>query len=368
MKVKIRKNKNSKNQSTLYLAPYVNGREGYYKIDLHVFTKPNSLAEREYNKEVLRKAEILRIKLEGELQEQETGILSPQSNRLTFYEFFEKIIEESKYKSISHVDTLKGVLKHLKKFRKGRDLKLSEFDDVMLLRFKEYLYTATALKSSDPLKTNSKSVYFDKVKSVLYEAKRRKLVSNNPAENIKGIKMEETERPHLNEMELKTLKSTPCENESLKKAFLFCCLTGLRHSDISKLRWGDIQYSTDQQVWKLLFRQKKTGSIQYHPIDYSAYQILGERGADDKLVFEGLVYSTWQNTILLNWVKSAGIDRHITFHCSRHTYATLLVSKDTNIYTIMNLMGHKNINTTQIYAKVTDTQKNIAATKLNGII
>lgn len=66
----------------MYLAACENGNYGYYKIDLHIFTKPKTLAEREHNKEIFRKAEILQIKLESQLQEDKIGIISTNSQNL----------------------------------------------------------------------------------------------------------------------------------------------------------------------------------------------------------------------------------------------------------------------------------------------
>lgn len=71
------------------------------------------------------------------------------------------------------------------------------------------------------------------------------------------------------------LKRTPCENELLKRAFLFSCLTGLRHSDVIQLKWKDISFSAFENSWKIYFRQKKMGREQYYPISSLAYEMIG---------------------------------------------------------------------------------------------
>lgn len=115
---------------------------------------------------------------------------------------------------------------------------------------------------------------------------------------------------------------THCEIEILKKAFLFSCLTGLRWSDINKLVWEQIQFS-EEQGWYIRYRQKKTSSTETLPISEQALGFIPEKGEPKEPIFKGLKYSEWYNVKLQQWVMTAGISRTITFHCARHTYATL---------------------------------------------
>lgn len=75
------------------------------------------------------------------------------------------------------------------------------------------------------------------------------------------------------------------------------------------------------------------------------------------LVFAGLPDPSWISRPLARWVEAAGITKHITFHCFRHTYATLQLANGTDIYTVSKMLGHTNVRTTQIYAKVIDEKK-----------
>ena len=97
------------------------------------------------------------------------------------------------------------------------------------------------------------------------------------------------------------------------------------------------------------------------PISNQAYQLCGERGDADRLVFEGLQNPSWINRPIKKWVEASGITKHITFHCFRHTYATLQLTKGTDIYTVSKMLGHKKVTTTQIYAKIVDEKKEAAA-------
>lgn len=151
----------------------------------------------------------------------------------------------------------------------------------------------------------------------------------------------------------------PCDSEILKRAALFSALTGLRHSDIKQLKWRDIV--KDKEHYQLHFTQQKTKGVEYMPISDQAYSLCGERGDADRLVFEGLQDPSWINRPVKRWIEASGITKHITFHCFRHTYATLQLTNGTDIYTVSKMLGHKKVTTTQIYAKIVDAKKDAAA-------
>src|SRR5690606_22573169 len=163
--------------------------------------------------------------------------------------------------------------------------------------------------------------------------------------------------------ELKVMAKTDCEVPILKTAFIFSALTGLRWSDINKLVWSEVQHSKELGNY-LRFTQKKTQGSETLPISEQAYELLGERGKPEERVFKHLKYSAWYNLKLQQWAMKAGITKTVTFHCARHTYATLQLTLGTDIYTVSKLLGHKNLKTTQIYAKIIDDKKKVAANKI----
>jgi integrase len=163
--------------------------------------------------------------------------------------------------------------------------------------------------------------------------------------------------------ELQNLANTPCTMPLLKKAALFSALTGLRFSDIQKMVWSEVRHSKSEGYF-LQFRQQKTKGAEVLPISEQAYALLGEKGLADSKVFEGLLYSAYVNVHLKKWVLKAGITKDITFHSFRHTFATLQLSLGTDLYTVSKMLGHREIETTQIYAKIMDKTKREAANKI----
>jgi len=189
------------------------------------------------------------------------------------------------------------------------------------------------------------------------------ILTSDLYEKIKPIKQDETNREYLSMEELQNLANTPCTMPLLKKAALFSALTGLRFSDIQKMVWSEVRHSKSEGYF-LQFRQQKTKGAEVLPISEQAYALLGEKGLADSKVFEGLLYSSYVNVHLKKWVLKAGITKDITFHSFRHTFATLQLSLGTDLYTVSKMLGHREIETTQIYAKIMDKTKREAANKI----
>lgn len=193
-------------------------------------------------------------------------------------------------------------------------------------------------------------------------------MKDNPVKRVKGIKRVDFKRQYLTLEEVKSLMKTECEIPILKSAFLFSCLTGLRWSDIEKLSWEEIEHSIENGCL-ILFKMKKTKSEETLPISSQAYEIINNLSMNEsQLVFGGLKYSAWHNLRLAQWKMKAGIKKHITFHCARHTFATLQLTYGTDIYTVSKLLGHSNLKTTEIYSKVIDQKKLEAVNVIPDII
>ena len=283
-----------------------------------------------------------------------------EKSQENFIKFFEAVIKKRhKNSSSSIIINWERSIEFLKEFA-GETIMFSQIDFKFCEDFKSFLLTAKRGGNKDGiLSQNTASTYFSVFKAALKQAFIDGYFTTDISAKIKSIPSQETRREYLTIEELNTLVETPCENDVLKRAALFSALTGLRHSDIQKLKWNEISFEGNQP--RINFTQKKTKGVEYMPISQQALEICGEPKSPNDLVFENLTNPSWINRPLKNWVAKAGINKNITFHCFRHTFATLQLSNGTDIYTVSKMLGHTNVKTTQVYAKVIDEKKNKAA-------
>ena len=167
--------------------------------------------------------------------------------------------------------------------------------------------------------------------------------------------------------ELIKRSATDCPTRpAVKQALLLSCDCAVRISDVVGLTWGDIHKDGDQ--WRVFTVMEKTNDPIYLPLSKQAMKWLPERGdaKDEDKVFD-LPSESRICIILDKWAKAAGINKHVTYHVSRHTFATMMLTLDVDIYTTSKLLGHKNISTTQIYAKIIDQKKDEAVNRVNDI-
>lgn len=278
-----------------------------------------------------------------------------------FIKYFEELKEKRHKNSSKSIQVnWNRELTLLKQYTEGRPMFFGNIDLNLIEDYKEYLINAPQGGSkTGTISRNTASTYFSIFKAALHQAFIDGYLTIDLAAKSKNIYYEESQREYLTLEELNKLAATPCDSPILKRAALFSALTGLRHSDIKQLKWKDLV--KDQEHYRILFTQQKTKGVEYMPISDQAYQLCGERGDYDRLIFEGLQDPSWISRPIARWIEAAGITKHITFHCFRHTYATLQLTLGTDIYTVSKMLGHKKVTTTQIYAKIVDEKKEAAA-------
>ena len=366
MNIIIRTKKLSDGRESLFLdCNFPNSAKKRTKeyLKLYTYSEPLGFSQREHNKKTLLLAESIKAKRLLELQHDKHGFthLIKDNLNLNFIEYFEQLTEK-RIESAGNYGNWDSTLKHLRNFT-GGEVAFKDIDAKWLEGFKDYLQNKARIKGNQLLSQNSCYSYFNKVRSSIKQAVKDRIIQYNPVIEISGFKQAENERQFLTLEELKALTKVDCEITILKTAFIFSALTGLRWSDINKLIWQEVQYS-ESQGWYIRFRQKKTKGIETLPISQQARDLMGESGQQLDRVFIGLKYSAWHNLKLQQWVMKAGISKTITFHCARHTYATLQLSLGTDIYTVSKLLGHRELRTTQVYAKIIDKQKVDAANRI----
>lgn len=347
-------------RTSLYLDVYRNGKREYEYLDLFL-VPPKSPYDRKLNKEALLLAEAIKGKRQIDLQNGAHGFkkIGENSNK-DFLAFFKQLAEE-RFESQGNYNNWIGSYLHFKKYTNNNCL-VKDLNEKLIEGFREYLLTGKITKSKTALSRNSAHSYFNKLKAALRLAFESKLLDDNPGKRIKGIEAEDTKREYLTYEEVKSLSNTDCRYPDLKRAFLFSVLTGLRWSDVIKLLWSEVEHS-EKTGWIIVFKQKKTKQQEYLPISEQAREMLGEKGNPDEKVFTRLKYSAYMNVELSKWVMRAGITKNITFHCARHTHATLLLTNGVDLYTVSKLLGHKQVKTTQVYGRIID-QKKIEAVNL----
>lgn len=379
IKVTLRNKPISKGRKSLYLdfypaIPHPKTGEPTRRefLGLYTFEKPKTSTDKQHNSETQKIAESIRQKRENLLNKPEIyseyekqQLKIKEQGEINFVEYFRKLANKRK---ASNHDNWISALHYLETFTNG-NLKFANLNEMILEDFKDYLLSTKSKKSDKTsLSQNSAVSYFNKVKATLKQAYKDGILQTDLNAKVSPIKPEETRREYLTIEELNSLAKTPFSNDLLKRAVLFSALTGLRFSDIQKMRWSEMEHIAGQGYF-INFSQKKTKGVEVYPISEQAYSFT--RGSEnpknmeqDKNVFENLPYSAYHNKQLAKWVLNAGITKKISFHSFRHTFATLQLFNGTDIYTVSKMLGHKDLKTTQIYAKIVDESKREASNKI----
>lgn len=288
----------------------------------------------------------------------------PTTSLLAFYDRwirnFERMVNGG-LKSESTLRKHKVVYKKIARFLKEEmgvsDLPLISIQPSFIIDFHLYL------KQTCKLAHNTIWNYLTPLQMLLRKAHQQGLVPQYPFADYHN-RMEETERTFLTQEELERLRMHPFDSAPkrafLRDLFVFCCYTGLAHIDLKRLRKDNIvRNPVDHQLW-IHTRRKKTGTevnVKLLPI---ALDILTRRGTDRSSEYLFDVPSLAAcNKMLKTIVKKCNLHKHVTWHVARHTMATVIcLSNDMPIEVVAKLLGHKNIRSTQIYAKITKTKLN----------
>ncbi len=279
------------------------------------------------------------------------GFENARSERIPFLEYFRSFIENQR-------TVKRGALRLLEKFALART-PIDKINYEWLLQFQEYLLSAPT-RAHGTLNRNSAATYYAKVKAALNLAFKQELIPSNPSSRIKSIQQVPSQRVYLTREEVQALANTPCEDLEVKRAFLFSCYTGLRLSDVRALTWNRVRNG------RLEVRILKTGQPEYVDLSAVALKILGNRKNPEepgfKLPRDGRLWIHLQA-----WGEAAGLSKHLSFHVSRHTFATMMLDHTRDIYLVSKLLGHSDIKHTQVYAKIMDSRRKEAMLTLPSI-
>lgn len=267
-------------------------------------------------------------------------------NKLNFFEFMDYYIKNNNHKYSSEtLRTYKSQITKLKKFQE--EVFLHKIDLNFLKKYEKFMIVE--LKNSQ--NTYYKSLSF--IKSVMNLAINEDLIKETPFKKFK-LKKIIGHRDFLNMQELKVihnfiLTTTISKYSNTGFYFLFSCYTGLRFSDIKQLQYSNVVDNI------LEIKQHKTKDIVRIPLNEKAISLI------DKSKKEGLIFKTLSNQKTNQHLKeiadACNIKKNITFHVARHTFATVGITLGIPIEVVSKLLGHTDIKTTQIYAKIVDDVK-----------
>jgi integrase len=364
IKVTLREKKLKGDMISLYLdiyPPILNAQTGKETrrefLGMQIHANPQGATQKEYNHVTKLKADEMRNKRALEFQNDRFEMNWQNTNKRDFLAYFKEKVEGRKT-SKGNYDNWYSTYHYLCEFTNGK-CKFGDVDDAFCERFKKFMETTNQLNNSNKkLSQNSQHSYFNKFKTSVDEAFGEKLFYDNPVKRIKCIPAGETFREYLSVEEMKKLRVTDCDNPLLKRASFFSSLTGLRFSDVTRLKWSDVKYGEEQGGNYIQFISKKPGTPETLTLSDLAYKELGERNDNNEPIFKELKYSDSLNNLLRFWVLKAGItNKKISFHCFRHTFATQLLAAGVDIYTVSKLLGHKSVKTTERYVKVINLSK-----------
>lgn len=339
-------------KESLYLDYTVANKRIRENLNLYLWVKPN-IAQKEQNKSILTKAKLLRFEKEATFLNIIVETTKEPFEPIDFLKFFEEYIRLYKNKDKR---IILACYKRFKAFINKDYLLTSELTEGFLIEFKTHLLEK--LTGETPFN------YFKKLKKVIKKLRKSNLIETNPIEDIK-IKRPELrlKKETLTVSDIQSLYNTPCANSDLKRAFLFCCNTGLRWCDVSVLKWYNIKENL------IIFDQVKTNGGVIGTINENASYFLGLRGLTNDLVFKRLPTSlNGANKTLKAWVRRAKINKHITWHCARHTVGVLLDSAGVPIQNIADVLGHNDLRQAMIYRRYNQERANQAVNTIPKII
>jgi integrase len=339
-------------------------------LGLFLWVNPKGAKQKQHNKEVEIKADFRLKRLINEYESGLYNVYNPENRKLNFTDYWLEWANThcagdstDKTKNRSNFSQFKTSLKHFKAFT-GDQLTIGDIDYNLCDGFAKYL-SKQAVKYSDgsKLATSTINTFYKKFDLVVWSLfNKGLLIGTHPAPRklITLPKIIEKKSEYLSIDELKSLDYNECDNPQYAKAFMFACYTGLRSSDITTLKWGDVRFKEDGSQY-LYFAMEKGDKPIVVPLSQQALKYMGERTEDSDRAFPYFTYHGNNNNRLYYWLKLSGINKKITFHDSRSSFITntILLTKG-NVEVAQRLSGHKDIRTTAGYNKLTDEGKDEA--------
>ena len=391
---KLEQNKLSDGRISLYLEYYLgreekpvldeNGNQVYYdsgkmqgkpkfsvkhhrrkeNLSLYLIDKPRTPAERQQNKETLELAVRIRAEREQEFKESMLGYRLKKDRNVNFLDYFQAYINDYTKKDIRMVQI---ALSRFKDFL-HEHYPMYEFSIKPELITKDMMEQFVAYLQSRSVGEGAKSI-FQRFKKVIHYAIDHDVMLKDPCKGVTcKVDSQILRKDVLSPEEIQRLITCHYENENpnVRRAFIFCLYSGLRFCDVKDLTYRNIDYSNK----KLKFEQTKTKGHSANsgvviPLNDGILSLVGTPpdGNKDNFIFNLPSYESCCKSVK-RWVKRAGIDKHISWHCARHSFAVNILNNGANIKTVASLLGHSGLKHTEKYTRAVDKLKEDAINSL----
>ena len=362
---KLRRRKLADGRESLFIDHIVDGRHEYEFLKLYLVPETSVKAKRENAKTLRQAEEIIIARTENMVDDKAQEEAAKDKSQMLLSDFISMLMEEYKQRGQPAYLRLRAARTKLEKFRPGA--RLCDIDKKFCVDYAEWLQSEPLTPQGKPLAQATAFSSFWNLGITLSSARQKGYIKSNPWELLgsrEKIQQPEGKREFLTFEEIRKLEQTPYIKENIRKAFLFACYCGLRVGDVTDLRWSDISVNGGRHFVSVVM-QKNSKPISL-PLPAKALSWLPERGEPESSVFS-LPSRTNLRKHLQKWSEQTGLERHLHFHLSRHTYGTMLITAGVDLYTASKLMGHADVRPTQVYAKIVDKKKEEAVSLIDKV-
>lgn len=334
-------------------------------IKLYLWQAPRTPLERQQNKETLELAKKIRFEREQEMKAGELGYRLEKKDNINFLDYFQNYIDNYQKKDIRVIMMALGKFKSFLAEKHpvyANFIKPTNLNRDLMLEFVEYLQNICVGEGAHTI--------FQRFKKVVKYAEEHDMIHKNPCNGITcKIDDQIIKKDILSLEEIENLLNTRYQGENIeiRKAFIFCLYTGIRFCDVVVLRFSNVDYSNRL----LSFEQNKTSghskaSNVVIPLNDGLISLIGHPSSPDNT--DEIIFKLPSHTMCLkalrHWTARAGITKHITWHCARHSFAVNILNNGANIKTVASLLGHSGLKHTEKYTRAVDKLKEDAINSL----
>jgi len=364
--VRLREKELANGVRSLYLDIYVNGKRSYEFLKLYLIPETNPQAKVQ-NENTMRAANTIKLNRILEITNNKAGLKNTSIRaKMLLKDWMETFRQAQEQKGVKDQKLIHNTVHALTAY--NINVAMRDVNRDYIIGLTNFLRNDYRSPRGKKLKDYSVINYLGCLRNAFNMAVREDVIADNPIMKLSAqdkVKAPESQREYLTVEEVQQLEATDSSYPHIKQAFLFACYTGLRCSDVRSITWGKIV--KDGEKYRLHTVMFKTKRPFYIPLSKKAMQWMPERGdkTDDDLIFENIPVQVNTKLYLQPWLDKAGITKPITFHCSRHTFGTMMLTLGADIYTTSKLMGHTKVEVTQIYAKIINKKKDDAVSLID---